>query len=380
MVERRTVPEGKQRVVVETGIYRKTNGKYLAQFRDPGRRQHWKEFVTMADARRWRAGAIKDPNSVSSGKRTLQEVWDTYLEHHGESLRRTTRANWEQEWRAHIEPALGSWPVGKISVLSVKDFMAELDKHGVGAPTRQKCRSILHRVLQEALENGEIGSNPAAAPGTRVKLAQPKKARILTPRELARLVEAAGAVASPGDALAIEVMFFLGLRVGELAGLQARDIDATSGEITIRRTVTDVGGKLEVQDATKSNRYRVLPVADGLPVWSKLLAHLQGEGLIGQAQVFRAPGGGVIRPNNWRRRVWNVSMERAKIPDPPTPHSGRRTTASLLSAAGVPQATIQAILGHATLHQTGDYIDVSKEAMQAGFAKLAALSTAPGGA
>jgi hypothetical protein len=34
MAKLRTVPEGRQRVVVEPGIYRKTSGKYLAQFRD----------------------------------------------------------------------------------------------------------------------------------------------------------------------------------------------------------------------------------------------------------------------------------------------------------------------------------------------------------
>ena len=55
MAKEKTVPAGKQRVVAETGIYRKSNGKYLAQFRDPGRKQNWKEFKTLAEARRWRA-------------------------------------------------------------------------------------------------------------------------------------------------------------------------------------------------------------------------------------------------------------------------------------------------------------------------------------
>ena len=373
MAKQKAVPAGKQRVIAETGIYKKSNGKYLAQFRDPGRKQNWKEFKTLAEARRWRASAIRDPSSVASGKRSLKQVWETYLAHHGDGLKRTTRANWEQEWRAHIAPALGEWPVGKITVLAVKDFMAALEKHGVGPATRQKCRSILHRVLQEAVENGEIAANPASAPGTRVKSPQPKKARQLTPEELARLVEAAGEVGSQSDALAIETMFLLGLRVGEMAGLQAGDVDVESGEITIQRTVIDVGGKVEVQDATKSNRYRVLPVPHELPVWGKLVAHLKKEGVIGQAQVFRSPTGGLIRPNNWRRRVWSRAMDKAGIENPPTPHSGRRTTASLLSAAGVPQATIQSILGHATMQQTGEYISVSKTEKQAGFAKLAAM-------
>jgi integrase len=66
-------------------------------------------------------------------------------------------------------------------------------------------------------------------------------------------------------------------------------------------------------------------------------------------------------------------MTKAGILDPPSPHSGRRTTASLLSSAGVPAPTVQAILGHSTLQQTGEYIDVSEADMRAGLEKLGAL-------
>ena len=131
-----------------------------------------------------------------------------------------------------------------------------------------------------------------------------------------------------------------------------------------------------MQEATKTNRYRVLPVPRELPVWGRLADHIRERGLIGKAHVFQAHLGGPIRPNNWRRRVWERAMESAKIPDPPTPHSGRRTTASLLSSAGVPPATVQAILGHSTLKQTGEYIDVSKAEMIAGLSKLAAVYSA----
>jgi len=83
-------------------------------------------------------------------------------------------------------------------------------------------------------------------------------------------------------------------------------------------------------------------------------------------------GGGPIRPNNWRRRVWARVMAEAGFQDAPTPHSGRRTTASLLSEAGVPPATVQAILGHSTLAQTGEYIDVRASEMESALKKLAA--------
>ena len=49
---RTIVPEGKQRLRVATGIYLKANGKYLAQYRDPGHKQHWREFATKASQTR----------------------------------------------------------------------------------------------------------------------------------------------------------------------------------------------------------------------------------------------------------------------------------------------------------------------------------------
>jgi len=370
------VPEGKQRLRVAEGVYKKANGRFLATFRDPGHKQHWKEFPKQAEAANWRATGRLDPRLVLSGKRPLAEVWGKLLDHHGSQLKPTTRQNWEQEWKAHIAPALGNWPIGKVTTVVVKDYLAALEKKGIGAATRHKCRSILHRIFEEALENGEIASNPVAARGTRVKLPQRKKARVLTSEEVAHVVAAAAKVSGPSDALAIESMCFLGLRVGEMAGLQARDVDASRGEITVQRTVSDVGGHLTVQDSTKTGVYRVLPVPAELPVWGRLVSHIRERGLIGQAQLFQSTGGNTIRPNNWRRRVWAKAMENAAILDPPTPHSGRRTTASLLSAAGVPPATIQAILGHSTLQQTGEYIDVPKEEMEHGFRRLAALFAA----
>ena len=373
MAKRKVVPEGKQRLRVAEGVYLKPSGRYLATFRDPGRRQHWREFATKAEAERWRAQGRLDPSSMQTGKRELGVVWADFLAHQGQSMARNTRLNWEQEWQKHIEPALGTWPIGRITIPKVKAFLSDLERAGVGAPTRAKCRVILHRLMEEALENGEIAANPVAARGTRVKLGQRHKARILTADEVRRVVAAATEVSGPSDSLAVEVMFTIGLRIGEMAGIQARDIDLSRSEIIVQRTVSDTGGALVVKDATKSNRYRVLPLPPELPVVERLRRHVAAAGLIGQAHVFQAPSGGPIRPNNWRKRVWAAAMTQAGIDAPPTPHAARRTTSSLLSDAGVPPATIQAILGHSTLQQTGEYIDVPAEALRQGLSRLAGV-------
>jgi integrase len=76
-----------------------------------------------------------------------------------------------------------------------------------------------------------------------------------------------------GEALALEMMFLLGLRVGEVAGLQARDVDRERREITVARTVSDVAGRLVVKDSTKTGRSRTIPVPGVL--WERLEAYVK---------------------------------------------------------------------------------------------------------
>ena len=71
--------------------------------------------------------------------------------------------------------------------------------------------------------------------------------------------------------------------------------------------------------------------------------------------------------------MWARVLGEAGIVEPPSPHSGRRTTASLLSHAGVPPSTVKAILGHATIRMTDAYVDVPREEMEAGLGRLGSL-------
>ncbi len=66
-------------------------------------------------------------------------------------------------------------------------------------------------------------------------------------------------------------------------------------------------------------------------------------------------------------------MQSAELADPPTPHRAPHNGQPLCLAAGVPPATVQAILGHATLRQAGEYVDVAPAGMADGLARLSTL-------
>lgn len=61
----------------------------------------------------------------------------------------------------------------------------------------------------------------------------------LTAREVAELAEACG---SQGDVVLI--LAYTGLRSGELTGLNVEDVDIEARRIRVRRSITQVGGKL----------------------------------------------------------------------------------------------------------------------------------------
>jgi hypothetical protein len=76
------------------------------------------------------------------------------------------------------------------------------------------------------------------------------------------------------------------------------------------------------------------------------LAHYAGESL-----VFPSPGGRLINPSNWRRRIWQPAVTAAAL-EAVTFHALRHSSASLLVAEGVNAKVIQTRLGHSDVRTT----------------------------
>jgi integrase len=293
-------------------------------------------------------------------------VFEDLMRLSGSSLRPTTVVNWEQVWKKHVRPAYGHWPIGKLTAREVKEYFVVLESKGVGSATRQKVRMLLHRTFDEAMENGDVRANPLSL-GRRGKKGiqnpNPKKARTLSLEEIRRVVEVAR-TRSATDSLVIELMFFAGLRIGEVMGLQARDVKLADHELTIERTLSEAKGQLIV-GPTKTGRARILPFDPTMGLWRDLAGYVKKQGLIGSAFLFTGPRGANLRPNNWRRRVWYTILADAGIEDAPSPHSGRRTTATRLNAAGTNTLVVKRILGHVSSDVTSGYIDVEPDSISA---------------
>ena len=145
-----------------------------------------------------------------------------------------------------------------------------------------------------------------------------------------------------------------GMRIGEVLGLQWGDIDFNGRFITIQRNISR--GNIETP---KNGKIRRIDMSNQLTEVFQDLHHQRKVETLkkGWQQVpewvFISETGGKLDSCNWRNRVFNKALEKAKLRKI-HPHVLRHTYASLLIQAGVSLAYIRDQLGHHSIKVTVD--------------------------
>jgi integrase len=326
------------------------DGRWLARWRDPGGRQRKKSFTRRVDAQRWldqlQASAHRGQYiAPAAGKTKLVDVaagWGAGLAH----LKPSTRARYRSILRYHVVPQWGTWSVGDIRRSEVTAWIAELVESGRRPGTVRQIHRVLSLVLDVAVDDALIGQNPAA----RVRLPRQVRAEpcFLSAEEVARLAAAADRNGNGPDGLVVAVLALTGLRFGELAALRVARVDLTRRRLAVAESVTEVGGTL-VWTTPKSHQTRSVPFPPSLlPALTDQSSGRQSDDLL-----FTAAGGGALRLNNWRRRVFDPARAAAGLTRV-RPHDLRHTAASLAIGSGANPKAVQRMLGHASAAMTLD--------------------------
>jgi integrase len=239
-------------------------------------------------------------------------------------------------------------PLDRIGVAEVDAFRRRLVREGkLGARSINRLLDVLSAVIEEALDQEVIvGRNPARGRRRRLPVERPRRAYLDRAEHIEALLDAAGDLdrEHPGvyRRAAIATLVFAGLRIGELADLRWSDVHLGSGRLHVRSAKTAAGERT----------VELLPVLrDEL---AALAADRRGDDLA--AYVFGTSRGGRLQRSNFTRRVLRLAVERANgrladrdaepLPEGITPHSLRRTYASLLYAVGEAAPYVMAQMGH----------------------------------
>ncbi len=243
--------------------------------------------------------------------------------------------------RKHLRPAFEALPAHSVTNEVVLGYLQRRAQAGMAKATIQQHASLLGRIFKYAYQQGWVDHNPCA--GIRLRSDRHIAARVFDKDQVRAFLDAAQA--SPYYLLYL-LTVFSGLRHSELAGLRWRDMDFTTGHISIRqnRCYTRSRGWI-VKDPKSAASTRRLPLP---PFVLKVLHDQYAKRTPCQDLIFSYPDGRPWDIEDIVRRDLRRVLERAGLPHIRL-HDLRHTHATLLLELGTPPKVVSERLGHSSV-------------------------------
>jgi len=230
----------------------------------------------------------------------------------------------------------------------LRRYLAALTASGVAVATANSRLRALKALFCFLEAEGYIQANPAR----RVpQLREPKYLpRVLSEEELAALLSQPDLKTFAGlrDHCLMLLLLDTGLRISEALGLRLNDVEWDDNAVT----VLGKGGKER-------------RVCFGSTCRRALWRYLQRRGRIaGQERVFVTVHGEALTYYHAAHRI-RAYGRKSGLPQPVSPHTFRRTCATMLLRSGASPFHVQALLGHTTLEMTRRYCRVANQDLAA---------------
>lgn len=276
-------------------------------------------------------------------------------------LAASTVEQYEAAWHRYIatEP-IASMTLREVNrVPPVRGLLQRIaDERGAGAA--KTARTVLALIVGLAVHEGLFDVNAVRQVRTPGAARKAAPARTISDARLRRLTDAGADLSEAGrdtrraftreererlltfaaqdheaqHADVVDLVRFMagtGVRISEALGQAWQDVDLAAGKVLVRGTKTDAST-------------RTITLAPWLHDALSVRYAAQGEPSVGL--VFPSPRTGGLRDRRNAARALRALFDRAGFPWA-TPHSLRRTVATLLDEAGMPIALAANVLGHA---------------------------------
>lgn len=340
-------------------IYKRKDGRwegcYKCGYNNSGKARYRSVYAPTYQEVREKLQKFKSTmvNFVSSGKRTVKELFEEWLSAVRLKVKSSTFSCYHMKVIKHILPVFGGLVYDKLTVDSVHDFIKTKLNEGLSAKyvgdiiiifkSMTKYISKIHGYVNR-LENVVL----------------PKKEKndmkLLSKSEQEKLCHC---VLNKSDNTKIGILlsYYAGLRIGEVCGLKWCDIDLNKGILKVQRTVQRIyenGSTRLIMDSPKSkSSERTIPIPDFLIDILKVHKVSDSVFVLSGTDKF-------IEPRTMQNR-FKVLLKKANLPSV-NYHSLRHMFATNCIEIGFDVKTLSEILGHAAVETTlNRYVHSSME-------------------
>jgi integrase len=312
----------------------------------------------LADIRRgtWKPPQPQ-PTATPAQDPTFHEFASQWFESHRHEVAPRSVEDYQWGLTRHLLPFFKDHHLTQITIAEVDRYKTtkvrererSKDKRSLSNGSINETLNLLAQILELAVEYGHIQFNPARGRRRRLKAAQPKRTW-LEPEQIKPLLDATVRGLRGGKTMPDPKMHALfateictGLRVGELLALRWQEVNLARGRLTVIASKTEAGTGREI-DLWPELR-------DELAIFKANTSHGEPDDYVFATATGRPDTRGNVAKRLKRvvRRANDTLAEEdlAPIPAELSPHSLRRTFASLLYLRGENPVYVMHQMGHA---------------------------------
>jgi integrase len=306
-----------------------------------GSRQIRQRFDRKDDAQRFLTTLLREKQSggVLFSTTTLDEYAAEWWERWRRDKATNTVRNYTGALRRYVLPHLGNLRMAALTAPVAAKFRDRLLNEGRGEATIRYAMAVLSAICADAVERGEIHSNPVRAirkPSAPIR----RVGRAISAADVEKLRDG---MPTTRDALLVSLMAYGGLRPEEALALTWPDVRERI--LNVDKAVAHGHAK-----ATKNENRRAVdvlaPLADDLEAYKSELTVAPGPGawLFPHPQDLSQPWSDAMY-RNWRVRVFKAAAQRADYGSL-VPYDLRRTFVSLLLSCGFRRGEVADQAGH----------------------------------
>ena len=320
-------------------------GKWFAKFYYTNwqgiKKQKWKRgFATKKEALGFERDFLEQQSA--NPDMTFQNLYEIYMEDMAARLKQSTLLTKKAVLQTHILPFFGSKPINEIKASDVRRWQAKLmsSPNNYSQTYLKKINTELNSIINYAKRFYDLNTNPCGKAGT-IGKAKAEEMDYWTYDEYIAFRE--GVKDKPLSYICFEVLYWTGMREGELLALSPADIDLDNKTISINRTYQRIEGKDVFTSPKTRKSKRKIPIPDFL--CQELSDYIQSRYML-DADERLFPVTKSYLSHEMIRGCKNTDVKKIRI------HDIRHSHASLLINQGCDALMLADRLGHEKVSTT----------------------------